>query len=79
MVCPLCGCAGETLEHLILECSINLGLWYLGPWPLVTTPFHGTPIHTWLKFILNSSNLPRDVRAEWHQIMLAVSITLDTI
>lgn len=79
MVCPLCGCAGETLEHLILECSINLGLWYLGPWPLLTTPFHGTPIHTWFKFILNSSNLPRDVRAEWHQIMLAVSITLDTI
>ncbi|KAB1202649.1 hypothetical protein CJ030_MR8G020269 [Morella rubra] len=51
----------------------------MGPWPLSTAAFHGLPIHHWVKFLLNPSNLPQEVQDEWHLMMLAVTITLDTI
>lgn len=41
--------------------------------------FMATPFIGGLKFILNRSNLPSEFQDEWPLMMLAVTITLDTI
>lgn len=79
LLCPLSHCDGETPEHLFLGCSVSSRLWSMGPWPLNMEDFCGYPIHTWMKFIPNQSNLPREAQEEWPQMLLAVIITIDTI
>lgn len=78
-LCPLCNCAGETLKHLFLECSVSSGLWRIGPWPLDTEAFRDLPIHAWIKFLLNRTNLPGEVQERWPRMMIAVTLIVDTI
>lgn len=79
ILCPFCQESEEAPEQLFLGCPISLAVWRQGPWHLNFRAFGTLPIQQWICFILKPCNFPRPNCASWPQIMLTISITLDSI
>lgn len=79
ILCSFCQEFEEAPEHLFWGCPISLAVWRQGPWHLNSRAFGTLPIQQWICFILEPCNFPRPNCASWPQIMLAISVTLDSI